>query len=359
MLKELYSKIQQAVENLETDKKQEILKTFDNIENATEIKTLQDIIALKYTAKEGNLNSTKAHPRKGIIYSAPRSRISSYQALSENQLLEVNKIYSKLAILEKENILKHVILHSSNSKFRETIGNAFSSLELIHYGDIKQENIIEIPKELVDIFSLIQQIDGIDKNKIEELKRALIIAVQNGKTIPKMPDITTQVRSNISIEEMYELTEGKVEYGKANSIVKNMFYLSKARQNAITLSNILAEILGDDSRFEDIIQHIRANGFRIEPEIISRQSRKGVKLSESINLNLSKEEQPLIDEIKKLNSEQLELVLQNGGLYNANNIITKSFSKISENEKIDKPRYYAEAIVAQYNWQEIGIKEIK
>ena len=30
--------------------------------------------------------------------------------------------------------------------------------------------------------------------------------------------------------EMDELTEGKVEYGKANSIVKNMFYLSKSRQ---------------------------------------------------------------------------------------------------------------------------------
>ena len=68
-----------------------------------------------------------------------------------NQLLEVNKVYAKLAILENEHILEHVIPHSSNSKLRETIGNAFSSTEVIHYGDIKQENIIEIPKNIIEI----------------------------------------------------------------------------------------------------------------------------------------------------------------------------------------------------------------
>ena len=359
MLQELYSRIQQEVEKLPEEEKGQILSIFDDIEDATEIKTLQDIIVKRYTAKTGEVNPSKAHLRKGITYSSPKARISSYQALDEEQLLEVNKVYAKLAILENEDILKHVIPHSSNSKLRETIGNAFSSTEVIHYGDIKEENIIEIPKEVADIFALIQQVNGIDENRIEELKRVLIIDVQNGSKIPQISDITSQVKDNISIEEMYELTEGKVEYGKANSIVKNMFYLSKSRQNAIALSNVLAEILGDNLDFEDIIEHIRENGFRVEPEIISRKSGKGVELSESVNLNLQKEEQSLIDEIKELSSDELDIVLQNGGLYNARDIITKTFSNISENEKIDKSRYYAEAIVAQYNWQDIGIEEIK
>ena len=138
-----------------------------------------------------------------------------------------------------------------------------------------------------------------------------------------------------------------------------MFYLSKSRQNAIALSNALREILGNDSRFEDIIQYIRENGFRVEPEIISRKSGKGVKLSESVNLNLQKEEQSLVDEIKKLLPEELNAVLQNGGLYNAQDIITTTFSNIRESEKIDKSKYYAEAIIAQYNWQDIGIEEFK
>ena len=359
MLRELYSRIAQAIENLPEEKKKDILDFFAQIENAKENKSLQDIIAQRYTAKSGELNPEKAHLRKGIKYSSPKARISSYQSLDEEQLLEVNKVYAKLAILENEHILEHVIPHSSNSKLRETIGNAFSSAEVIHYGDIKQEYVLEIPKEVVDIFALVQQVNGIDKNKLEELKQALIIAVKSGKQIPQIQEIDSQVKDNISIEEMYELTEGKVEYGKANSIVKNMFYLSKSRQNAIALSNALSEILGNDSRFEDIIQHIRQNGFRVEPEIISRKSGKGVKLSESVNLNLQKEEQSLVDEIRKLSSEELDMVLQNGGLYNAQNIITTTFSNIRENEKIDKSRYYAEAIIAGYNWQDIGIEEFK
>ena len=359
MLRELYSRIEQAIENLPEEKKKEILDFLAQIEDAEENKSLQDIIAQRYTAKSGELNPKKAHLRKGITYSSPRARISSYQSLDEEQLLEVNKVYAKLAILENEHILEHVIPHSSNSKLRETIGNAFSSAEVIHYGDIKQEYVLEIPKEIVDIFALIQQVNGIDKNRVEELKQALIIAVQSGKEIPQIPEIDSQVKNNISIEEMYELTEGKVEYGKANSIVRNMFYLSKSRQNAIALSNVLSEILGNNSGFEDIIQYIRENGFRVEPEIISRKSGEGVKLSESVNLNLQKEEQPLVDEIRKLSSEELDMVLQNGGLYNAQDIITRTFSNVRDNEEIDKSRYYAEAIISQYNWQDIGIEEFK
>ena len=359
MLQELYSRIMRTLEELPEDLRSEILDIFSDIDIANETKELQEIIARRYTAKNGELNPSKAHPRKGITYSTPKARISSYQSLSGEQLLEVNKVYAKLAVLENEEILKHVISHSSNSKLRETIGNAFSSAELIHYGDIRQDEIIEVPKEVVDVFALIQQIDGIDKSKVEEIKRALLVAIQSGKEIPQLPEIDFSVKDNISIEEMYEITDGKVEYGKANSIVKNMFYLSKSRQNAISLSNVLSEILGNNSGFEDIIQYIRENGFRVEPEIISRKSGKGVKLSESVNLNLQKEEQPLVDEIRKLSSEELDMVLQNGGFYNAQDIITRTFSNVRDNEEIDKSRYYAEAIISQYNWQDIGIEEFK
>ena len=224
LLKELYSRIVNAVENLPEEKRQEILDVFSNIENSQDNNELQDIIRYRYTAKE-ELNLNKAHPRKGIKYSAPKSRISSYQSLSEEQLLEVNKVYAKLAILENEHVIKHVIPHSSNSKLRETIGNAFSSTELIHYGDIPEENIVEVPKEIVDIFALIQQVSGVDESQLDRLKQALIKEVQKGKQVPTISEIGDNVRSNISIEEMYELTKGKVEYGKENSIAKNTVLL--------------------------------------------------------------------------------------------------------------------------------------
>ena len=308
MLKELYSKIQQAIESLPEDAKQRVSNAFEEIDKATESKDLKDIIAQRYTANREEVSLDRAHLRKGIIYSSPKARISNYQSLDDEQVLEVNKVYAKLAILENEQVLKHVIPHSSNSKLRETIGSAFSSTEVIHYGDIKQENIIEVPKEVVDLFALIQQIDGLDKGRVEQLKRTLITAVQNGVKIPAIPEIEEKVKADISIEEMYGITDGKVEYGKANSIVKNMFYLSKARKNAIQLSNVLSEILGQNSGFEDIIQYIRENGFRVEPEIITRQSNKGVKLSESVSLDLQQEEQILVNEIKKLSFEELDIV---------------------------------------------------
>ena len=359
MLKELYSKIQQAIESLPEDAKQRVSNAFEEIDKATESKDLKDIIAQRYTANREEVSLDRAHLRKGIIYSSPKARISNYQSLDDEQVLEVNKVYAKLAILENEQVLKHVIPHSSNSKLRETIGSAFSSTEVIHYGDIKQENIIEVPKEVVDLFALIQQIDGLDKGRVEQLKRTLITAVQNGVKIPAIPEIEEKVKADISIEEMYGITDGKVEYGKANSIVKNMFYFSKARKNAIQLSNVLSEILGQNSGFEDIIQYIRENGFRVEPEIITRQSNKGVKLSESVSLDLQQEEQILVNEIKKLSFEELDIVLKNSGLYNAKDIITNVFSSAKENEKIDKSRYYAEAVFSKYNWQDIGIAEFK
>ena len=320
-------------------------------------KDLKDIIAQRYTANREEVSLDRAHLRKGIIYSSPNARISSYQSLNDEQRLETNKVYAKLAILENEDVLRHVIPHSSNSKLRETIGNAFSSTEVIHYGEIEKKNIIDVSKEVVDLFALIQQIDGIEKNRVEQLKKALLTEVKNGATIPTLPEIEQTLKDNVSIDEMYKITEGTVEYGKAKSIVKNMFYLSKARKNAIELSNILREILGNNSEFEDVIEYIRNNGFRVEPEIISRKSGKGVKLSESVNLNLQREEQTLIEDIKNLSSDELEEVLQNGGLVDIQNIITKTYGK--ETEKIDISRYYAEAIISKYNWQEIGIEEFK
>ena len=357
MLQELYSKIEKTVEELPEETKSKILEIFSDIDIANETKDLKEIITKRYTTKSEEVNPSKAHPRKGITYSSPKARISSYQSLNEEQLLEVNKIYAKLAVLENRDILEHVIPHSSNSKLRETIGNAFSSTELIHYGEIKQNEIIEVPREVVDLFSLIQQIDGIDKNKVEEIKKALIVAIQNGKEIPTIPEIEASIKDNISIEEMYQLTGGTVEYGKVNSIVKNMFYLSKARQNAIKLSEILSKVLGNDSKFEDVIEYIKENGLRIEPEIISRQSEKGIKLSESVNLDLTKDEQILVDEIKKLSLEELENILQNGGFTNVKDVTSKVYG--NQNKQIDKSRYYAEAIIAQYDWSQIGIEEFK
>ena len=160
--------------------------------------------------------------------------------------------------------MEPIIPHTANNNLLvQTVGNAFSSLELIHYGDIEKDEIIDIPKEIIDIFALLQQVEGQDKQVIEDLKREVIRFANEGKSI-EIPENSTllneySVRDNISIEEMYDLTDGKVEYGQANSIVKNMFYLAKSQSNAKELTKLLEQITENNPKYKGIIEYISNN----------------------------------------------------------------------------------------------------
>ena len=359
MLEEISKKVDEYISSISNDSK--IIETINEIDNSKTEDEIKKAIETRYNSKEP-LDPNKAKPRKGISYRSPVARISSYQALNEEQSLEKNKIIAKLTLLERVGGMEPIIPHTVNNNLLvQTVGNAFSSLELIHYGDIEKDEIIDIPKEIIDIFALLQQVEGQDKQVIEDLKREVIKFANEGKSI-EIPENSTllneySVRDNISIEEMYDLTDGKVEYGQANSIVKNMFYLAKSQSNARELVKLLEQITENNPKYKEIIEYISNNGFRIEPEIITRQSNKGIKLSESISLDLKGEETELIDKIKNLSEEEQIEIMKDGGLSNVKSIMSSTFSKTKRNEKIDKEEYYAEAIFSLYDWQKIGIEE--
>ena len=393
MLEEVEKRINEYISSISPDSKlQEVLKEIDNSKTEEE---LRKAVETRYTSKEP-LDVSKAKLRKGITYRAPIARISSYQALNEEQSLEKNKIIAKLTLLERVGGMAPVIPHTANNNLLvQTIGNAFSSLEVVHYGDIEKDEIIDVPKEIVDIFALLQQVEGQElellqnsqgleatrqeisgqaeeqrKNLVRDLKREVVNFASSGRSIGiagtgaeiEIPEDNIlereySLRDNISIEEMYNLTDGKVEYGQANSIVKNLFYLARSQSNAKELARMLEQITGNNSRYREIIQYISDNGFRIEPAILTRQSNRGVKLSESISLDLRGKEAELINKIKGLTeAEQIE-ILENGGLSNVRDIMSSTFSKSQRNEKINKEEYYAEAIFSLYDWSKIGIEE--
>ena len=360
LLDEINKRVEEYISSLNPDSK--LLDTLKDIDNSKTEDELRRKIEVRFTSKEG-IDLSKRGERKGLTIKAPISRISTYSALDEEQSLEKNRIIAKMTLLERAGGMKPIIPYTANNNLLvQTVGNAFSSLELIHYGDIEKENIIDVPKEIVDIFALLQQLDGQDKEVVRDLKREVIKFVNEGKHIeisensPLLKEYS--VRDNISIEEMYNLTDGKVEYGRANSIVKNMFFLSKSQVNAKELAKVLTQITGNDSKYREIIQYISNNGFEIEPEIITRQSNKGIKLSESVSLDLKNEEASLVDTIKDL-SEQEELdILEKGGLSNVGNVMSSTFSKSKREDKISKEEYYAEAIISLYDWEKIGIDEL-
>ena len=60
---------------------------------------------------------------------------------------------------------------------------------------------------------------------------------------------------------------------------------------------------------------------------------------------------------RDLSSEEIENILQNGGFSNIQDVTSKVYGK--QNKQIDKSRYYAEAIISQYDWSQIGIEEFK
>lgn len=359
ILEEISKKVDEYISSMDNDRK--LLETLNEIDNSKTSDEIKKVIETRYTSKE-KLDSNKAKLRKGIKYRSPVARISSYQALNDEQSLEKNKIIAKLTLLERVGEMKPIIPNTANNNLLvQTIGNAFSSLELIHYGDIEKDEIIDIPKEIVDIFALLQQVEGQDKQVVQNLKEEVVRFVNEGRSI-EIPQNSTllnnyNVRDNISIEEMYDLTDGKVEYGQSNSIVKNMFYLAKSQSNARELASILTHITENNPQYDDIIKYIADNGFRIEPEIITRLSNRGVKLSESVSLNLKNEETELIDKIKELSQEEQLEIIENGGLSNIKSIMSSTFSKSKRNEKISKEEYYAEAIFSLYDWQKIGIEE--
>ena len=360
MLAEIDKKVQERI--AQGDIPEEVLEDFERIDEATESKELKEIIKVKYTAPDG-IDTSKSGMKKGIIYKAPLARVSSFQALDDEQTLEKNKIVAKLTILEQKGLMGPAVPRiKTNSELIKTLGSAFASGEQIYYGDIEGNRVTDISKELLDMFALIQQAESQDKEVVNELKTELVKYIINGGKL-EVPEGSIlrddgTPKDDISIEEMYQITEGKVEYGQASSIVKNMYYLSKGQAQARVLAGMLREITGNNPKYEEIIKYIENNGFEIEPKITTRKSNTGYRISESVNLNLKSNEIGLVDSIKTLTDEEQMQIIQDRGLSNVRDIMNTSFAQMQTVQQISKEDYFASAIVDTYDWDKINVEEL-
>ena len=360
MLAEIDKKVQERI--AQGNIPEEVLEDFERIDAVAESKELKEILKVKYTAPEG-IDTSKSGMKKGIVYKAPLARVSSFQALDDEQTLEKNKIVAKLTILEQKGLMGPAVPRiKTNSELIKTLGSAFASGEQIYYGDIEGNRVTDISKEFLDMFALIQQAESQDKEVVNELKTELVKYIINGGKL-KIPEGSTlrddgTPKDDISIEEMYQITEGKVEYGQASSIVKNMYYLSKGQANARVLAGMLREITGNNPKYVEIIKYIENNGFEIEPKITTRKSNTGYRISESVNLNLKPNEIGLVDSIRNLTTEEQMQIIQDRGLSNVKEIMTSNFAKMQTMDAIEKEDYFASAIADMYDWGSLNIEEI-
>ena len=369
MLEEIEKRINDAIATLEDE---EILDRLRQIDEAQSSKEIETLMSMRYTSKD-LINPSRARMREEITYSEPKSRLGNYQILNEEQTLEKDKIIGKLTVLERSKLISPLIPYTSDNRLLiQTVGGAFSSSEQTHYGEILGDRIVEISKELADIFALLQQVpnsDDVEKLKNELLKKINLrykIENRNGELyftngndqIDLGQEVNAEeylVKNNLTIDEIYDLTGGKIEYGKASSIVNKLFYLSKSRSDAQRIADMLSKIVENNPEYRDVIEFIRENGFRVQPEIITRQSNVGYRISESVNLDLTSDELQIVDEVKGLDIEELRKIVANGGLTTDQGTLQKIFQAIEQENAITKSRYYATSIIDLYDWEKIGI----
>ena len=383
MLEEVEKRINEAIEGLNKTENEELFNSINQIRNATTSDEIADTILnsqVLNTTSQMNYMGTKIKDRADAL--PARSRLSNYQALNEKQTLEKNKIMGILKLLEQKGVMKPIIPNTTtNSNLARTIGNAFSSSEVIHYGDIDGSEITQVSKDIMDMFAILQQvkeknpkeaqkINEIEKKLLEYASKGYEIQNNNGElvftngqdtinideTSQRLLELQETELPDISIEDMYEITQGKIDYKSAMQVQKMLFYANKAKGKAIAFSNLLSEITENDPQYEDVIQSIKSQTFSIEPEIITRQNSKGYKLSESVNIGAKREEIELIEDIQNLSDEKIIEMIESKAQIMESDIVKQRFSNIMYDKPIDKKTYYTNAIIDSYNWEKTGIQ---
>ena len=295
MLEEIEKIISSYYSNGELDDMQKYY--IDRINSA---RTNEDLEKIKSEIKTDYIIEDDEY-QKGLIFDITTSK--NFNALNDEQNFIKNKTIMKLDLLNKK------VINTINNKFLvQTIGNAFSSLELIHYGEISGEKLTNIPKELMDILGLIQQLPDTLEN-LEELKKELLEKAQtiklNGEF--KYKDFSV-VEDELTLEKMYELTNGQMDYKTAYTMYKKAFYLCKSKLRNENSIMLLQRIINNNPKYENIINHMKNNTYGIEPEITTRLSSNLINVSESVSLNFSSNEQDFFRFINSLNIENIKKV---------------------------------------------------
>lgn len=205
--------------------------------------------SIKNSSDDEDANDNFEMLEKGFEYQLTNS--TNYIALDKEQNLVKNKIVLKMDLLN-EQILSKI----SNRLLIKTIGNAFSSLELIHYKDIKQDEIIELPKEIIDVLALLQQMPA-NLEYLDEIKNIIISKIPTLKLINNFTykDFNLEDRE-LSIENLYKITGGRISYGDAIDLYKNAFYLSKSKKRTYNSVKILNKLLKNNHKYKNTLNYM-------------------------------------------------------------------------------------------------------
>ena len=345
MLEEIQKRIKSILTNNEVPER--IKEFITLIENAKTQNQLNGIINnIKRIFEDNSLNDDFFE--EGIEFENTYTNSLNYQALNDEQNLEKNKVVAILDLLNTE-----IIPNVSNKFLIQTLGNAFSSLEITHYNDIQGENIINIPKEFIDIFSLLQQLSN--SSIVNELKKEVINYINNNERELEKFEYDSSILDtdlDYTIERMYELTNGNVNFYDAINLYKKSFYFAKSRLRTINIVSTLRKITNNNPKYSQILDYMITSTYGVEPTIFSRVTGNKKQVSESVSLNLTNRDNELFNFINNLNENSLISIINNP--LQAFKYYLINFKNI-EHYDIDKIDYYANAIIDIFDWDKLGV----
>lgn len=365
MLFEIFIKIEEAIKN---------------IPNTNSIKNF--LISIDKSISNRDLINKMTTFLRNIGYEKNLlSRFQDRQYFNSSQQFEYNKLIAKATILEVSGFLPSLIkTNSDNQALIASIGMAFSSGEIIHYNDIPKEDFMFISKKMMNLLSLTQQLkEKLPNNQdVLQLERRLINLVNQGYDIKNIDgkvfltsgentistgliDTNTQIFNKsvidpraLSIEEIYNITGGRISYEKAKTAVEFCYTLAESRKEVYDYASIISTILGNNNLINEIIEKC----FIIDSKIIDRSNNNGYKVCESVNIGLDgknnklytlEEQSKLISLILNLNINSIEMLLQSNGIVLRTNIL----ENFEQGEVISKNEYYAQSIIDSLDFSKI------
>ena len=315
------------------------------IESLKNISTKEQLDNLKKTLPEEYIDKTNEEFQNGLEF----IKSKSYEGYSDKENLAKDKLVMLLDVLDFE-----VVKGKTNRFVIQTMGSAFSSRELEYYKEVPKEKIVEMPTSLVEIMALIQQVP--ETEEIKEIKNYLITHLDEVRQSTKEVDYSHFNPDNLdlSLDNLYKLTEGKITYKEAKELYLNSMYLVKAKLRSFYSVNLLNNILGNNPKYHNALQSLLDNSLGIEPTIMARSGNHALKVSDTVALYLPKNYQSLYNYVNNLQIQDMYNLFTNPT--NAFNTLFTKYISDKELKPQDKEEWYANGLIDAIDLESLNIK---
>ena len=315
------------------------------IESLKNISTKEQLDNLKKTLPEEYVDKTNDEFQNGLEF----IKSKPYEGYSYDENLAKDKLVMLLDVLDFE-----VVKGKTNRFVIQTMGSAFSSRELEHYKEVPQEKIVEMPTSLVEVMALIQQVP--ETEEIKEIKSYLITHLDEVRQSIKEVDYShfNPEDLDLSLDNLYNLTAGKISYKEAKELYLNSIYLVKAKLRSFYSVNLLNQILGNNPKYNATLQSILDNTLGIEPTIMARSGNHALKVSDTVALYLPKNYQSLYDYVNNLQVQDMYNLFTKPT--NAFNTLFTKYVSDKELKPQAKEEWYANGLIDAIDLESLNIK---